>query len=354
MERILLIHWNKSTGPEPIIQYPPEKTFPPKELFLKIWAQHELNKEDLIIKLGPIGESKKIYYSVIQEHESETYFLILVYKNDKKINFITPEILAIIGKNLIELINTNKITLAIAEAFNTIKNYSQVESEKLIEFFTDQIKYTILQILKEGIISKNELIKTLRNEYGFSTINIDLLLITFLKENLIKKEYVAGSGECYYLIKDLTFCRIPPKNVVSKIKDDDVLNAYKEELSKIFDSSNYCREIEDKNLTEFLIDSDVFHLIKTLRKQSVSVSECINLLNNRDELLERKIIFEAKGNIYLLSNICFIKFTPYYILKNLTKRLENNSISLNQYIIHSKYLLNQLSISKTFLDYQII
>ncbi|MHA2431400.1 MAG: hypothetical protein ACXACC_10290, partial [Promethearchaeota archaeon] len=51
MERLIIVHWNKSTGPEPLIQYPPEKEFPKKDLFLKIWAQHELDKENFLIEL---------------------------------------------------------------------------------------------------------------------------------------------------------------------------------------------------------------------------------------------------------------------------------------------------------------
>ena len=52
MERIIIVHWNKSTGPEPIIQYPPGE-FPPKEIFLKIWAIHELDKESSMIEYIP-------------------------------------------------------------------------------------------------------------------------------------------------------------------------------------------------------------------------------------------------------------------------------------------------------------
>ena len=72
MERLIIVHWNKSTGPIPIIQYPPEGPYPSKDIFLKIWAQHELNKEDALIEL----EDRNII-SVIQEYEGEIYFLCL-------------------------------------------------------------------------------------------------------------------------------------------------------------------------------------------------------------------------------------------------------------------------------------
>ncbi|MCK4369438.1 MAG: hypothetical protein KAW03_00095, partial [Candidatus Lokiarchaeota archaeon] len=216
MERIILTHWSSSIGPEPIIQYPPEKPFPAKDLFLKIWAKHELNKENSVIEFTPEDEDNS-YVSVIQRFEGEVYFLILVYsKEDMHDDIIkeSPEILALISKNLIELINTNKITRTISEAYNTIRNYSKLdEEENLINFFQDRIKYTILQILRNGVISKQKLTNILRHEYGFSTVNIDLILISFFHENLLVKKNVPGSKECFFLIRDLSCTRIPPDNL---------------------------------------------------------------------------------------------------------------------------------------------
>jgi hypothetical protein len=359
MERLLIIHWNRSTGPEPIIQYPPHKTFPSKELFLKIWAQHELNKESTIIELqAPPEDGLHTYLSILQEFENELYFLILVYNIKANPEGISPDILAVIGKNLLELINTNKITRAISEAFTTISNYSKLESEKLVLFFQDKIKYTILDILKRGVISKEELYKTLRQEYGFSTINVDLLLISFLKENLIKKSVIPGSKECYFLIKDLTFARIPPKNLVLNVDDDKIVKKYEKELNKLFRNYRCEEEIESKDLIHLLIDKDIFILIKTLRENSITINECLNMLNNREdifsELLEKKIIFEAKGRVFLLSDVRFIKFTPYYLIRNLIQRYHDQEISLNELASHLKLLLTNYDDIKTLLDYTIL
>ena len=77
MERLIIVHWNKSTGPLPIIQYPPEGAYPSKDVFLKVWAQHELNKENSLIELSAtIDKSEKNIVSIIQEYESEIYFLM--------------------------------------------------------------------------------------------------------------------------------------------------------------------------------------------------------------------------------------------------------------------------------------
>ncbi len=348
MKSLLLSHWNKSTGPESIINYPPDKNLITKDLLLKIWAQHELVDNTMIeLQVSAENEVFRKYVSILQEYENEIYFLILIYEQ-KEEEVISPDILAIIGRNLLELMNTNKITRAISEAFNTINNYSKHESENLINFFQDKIKFTILQILEEGVISKSNLTNKLRQEYGFSTVNIDLLLISFLTENLIVKKIVPGFKECYFLIQDLTYARIPPEKLPEIIKDDQILKRYKQELIQFFSNYEFAKEIQDKYLTGFLIDKDIYNLIKELRHRSFTVNECLNSLNNKEdlfaELLKKKIIFEAKGFCFLFSDIRFVKFTPFYIINNLNKRYHDQNISLDQYHTHLKLLLDKSSI----------
>lgn len=357
MERLIIVHWNKNTGPEPLIQYPPEKKFPNKDLFLKLWALHELNKDNTLIELK---EQEYHYISILQEYESEMYFLVLVLSSaKKKEEVVSPDILAIIGKNLIELLNTNKMTRAISEAFKTIIDYNKLESEDLINFFQDKIKFIILQILRNGVISKSELTNLLRQEYGFSTVNIDLLLISFLRENLILKKVIPGSRECYFLVKDLTCARVPPKRIPDEENiEERVLKKYKKGFVKFYSNYNCSQELENKALINFLIDKDVYLLIKNLRNTNLSVNECLSLLNNRqdlfEELIDKKIIFEAKGTVYLFSDIRFLKFSPFYIIKQLMRRYQNHEISLNQYLYHIELLINILQDQPSILNYSII
>ena len=83
MKRIIIVHWNRSIGPEPIIQYPPEKAFPPKELFMKIWAKHELNRENPIVEIY-MQEENLQYISIFEEFQGEIYFLVFAYSYTKK------------------------------------------------------------------------------------------------------------------------------------------------------------------------------------------------------------------------------------------------------------------------------
>jgi len=361
MERIILIHWSTSTGPEPIIQYPPGDPFPSRPLLLKIWAKHETNKENSMIEFIP-EDDEYSYISIIQKFEGEIYFLVLLYSQKSKSEDIikeSPDILALISKNLIELINTNKITRAISEAFNTIRDYSKLdEEENLVNFFQDRIKYTILQILRNGVISKNKLTNILRHEYGFSTVNIDLLLSSFIHENLIIKKNVPGSKECYFLIKDLSCTRIPPKNLPTEQIEENILRKYKTSLKTYYFDYYNASEFENKTIIQtVLFDKDVFLLLKTLREKHLTVNDCLNILNNKEELfnelLEKRFIYEAKGFVYLFSDVRFIKFVPNYIFEKLVERYNNQEISLNEYIAHLKLLTEHID-EPLSIDYEIV
>ena len=66
LERLIIVQWSKSTGPIPIIQYPPEIDYPPKDLYLKIWAQHELNKDNTLVEIESTIEDKEIWRCLLR------------------------------------------------------------------------------------------------------------------------------------------------------------------------------------------------------------------------------------------------------------------------------------------------
>ncbi|TFF94670.1 MAG: hypothetical protein EU543_00625 [Promethearchaeota archaeon] len=366
MERITIIYWNKSTGPEQIIQYPPEKDSLSKDLLLKIWAKHELNKEEKMIEFLPENANMR-YVSIIQKYEGEIYFLVLVYQEQDNIDSIIteyPDILANISKNLIQLINTNKITRAISEAFNSIKNYSKLDNEQnLLTFFKDKIKFTILKILRNGVISKNKLKDILKHEYGFSTINIDLILMSFIREKLILKKNIPGSMDCYFLMRDLTCSRIPPQNISSFFENieqsirNQIINNYKNALITFFNSYDSTQENNLNTILNLLVDKNALNLIKTLRENRLTVKKTLNILNNNEglfnDMLAQHFIFESNGMVFLLTDIRFIKFVPSFIIKHLISKYKEREISLNEYLTHLEILVATL-METTTINYEII
>lgn len=366
MERLIIVHWDKSTGPQPIIQYPPAENFPPKDLFVKLWTIHELNKEHSMLEFVPEGENW--YISISQKFKNELYFLVLAYSQDADLeNVIDFDILTTLARTLIGLINTNKIMRSIFETFNAIKDYSKLDiEENLMSFFQDKLKITLLQILREGVISKSKLLNILKQKHGFSTVNIDLLLTFFIRDQLILKKDVPGSKECYFLKKDLSFMTIPPKELLisSEISSDDqekeeYLEIFREKIKNFYFNYDGVPEVENKTVIQFLVNNQgVYNLLKALREKNLSVNECLDILDDNEdlfsEILEKQIIFESKGIVYLLADFRFIKFTPYYIIKKLIKRHNNQEISLDEYHAHLKILMDQYQERQSLIDYEII
>ena len=98
-------------------------------------------------------------------------------------------------------------------------------------------------------------------------------------------------------------------------------------------------------------------MIKTLRKENLTVNDCLNILNNREELfnelLAKKFIYETRGFVYIFSDVRFIKFNPYYIIEKLVERYQKQEISLNEYLTHLKLLSGQTKDTSS-IDYEIV
>jgi len=371
LDKIIIVRWDSQLGPQFIIQYPPEKEMPKKDLFVKIWAKYELQKEKSIIVLTTedidkdMGKKNINYLTVTQQYEGELYFFILELERlQKDQNFEDySEILGSISKNLIELIHSDKFMRALSEGYTQIKGFVKLEKEQnIINIFKDKIKTHILKVLEKGVISKVELINKLKENYGFSGENIDLLLSSFLKEGLILKKNLPGIKECIFLVKDLVCIRIPPnfstlnlghKKIAGKKLKVSSKKFYKDYINKLkefFTNFDNISEIKDNTLYALFFNENIYNLIKKLRETTIPVEKALIVLEDKQELfndlLDKTIILERKGMIYLFSDIRFISFLPIFILKNLKERYDNMEITSDQYVTHVEILLNELNKEK--------
>jgi hypothetical protein len=170
---------------------------------------------------------------------------------------------------------------------------------------------------------------------------------------------VPGSRECYFLVKDLSSIRIPPTKFPKLYNENtEVIDDFNDKILKFYANYDCISEIEDKTLINFLMDKEVYALLQIMRYNDVSVSNCLEILGNKEdlfnELLNKKIIYEARGIVSLFSDIRFLKFTPYYIINTLSKRYKSQEISLNQYLTHIKLLTTQYENQPSILNYEII
>jgi hypothetical protein len=110
-------------------------------------------------------------------------------------------------------------------------------------------------------------------------------------------------------------------------------------------------------LLTFLPNKYVFKFLKSLRDKPMLISKALNILNNNEallsELIEKKILFEAKGYVFLLTDIRFLKFLPAYLISRLNLRYKEGKISLDEYLDHNKLILEEY-LSSNYYNYQII
>jgi hypothetical protein len=106
------------------------------------------------------------------------------------------------------------------------------------------------------------------------------------------------------------------------------------------------------------MDKEVYELVKNLRSNVISVSTSLDILNNKEELfnelLDKKIIYEAKGRVYLFSDIRFVKFRPYFLIEKLAKRYLQQKISFDEYITHLKLLSEESKNTLSAVNYELV
>ena len=139
----------------------------------------------------------------------------------------------------------------------------------------------------------------------------------------------------------------------------DFAKEYEKNLKDFYTNFEGVSEIENKEIINLLVNNnEVFLLLKSLREKVLTVNECLNILNNNEDLfyevLDNKFLYESRGYVYLISDFRFLKFKPYYIISNLSKRYKRKVISSDQYRTHLKILANYLNETSSTLDYEII
>jgi hypothetical protein len=226
------------------------------------------------------------------------------------------------------------------------------EDEALASIYTDPLRFKILKTLSNGPKIEEELIDILREEKNFHIQNFNTLMIPFIKMGLVKTGWLHNTFyECYFLVQDFLIIRIPAKTIINIVLILYDLNLtsdrYFIELEKTFQeyqqlyTSNMDNRMEEiKFYFELLNNKEYTGLMGILRKDIVS-PEKINSEEHRkilQELIDRNFVteFEANNKKYyaLLCDIKIKKFTPNYLLTNISKKLENKEISQEMALKH--------------------
>ena len=73
MLKIIIVKNDIKLGPQPILQFPPDRDFPENEIFLRIWAHHEMDSDKNVIELhsDKNEENSKKFLSVFFNHQKK-------------------------------------------------------------------------------------------------------------------------------------------------------------------------------------------------------------------------------------------------------------------------------------------
>lgn len=339
MKKLILVKWDMRLGPNTLVQFPPEASFPPNELLLQIWAKHETTPNSNFIAV--FDEEKQIKYCSLQKVDlktHETFFIILELSIEADVQ-IYQEILNSIGNELIENYNTPHFSHFLSETYRAIKNYAEMDEKQLFfRLFEDNTRIHIFQILRQGAISKRLLREKLRSQFGYTNLNLDLLLTPFHRLRLIKTEPVPGEPETIFLINDLYAIRVPPAN-----KPDN--HIVREKIQQYFVKDQIMMENELHKLFPLFKQRknvELINLISQQNKEGIKYHVALEMVGNNKEILSdlkaaNIIDIIDEDSIFLMSDIQFMTLKPKYLIPILAKRYQNNEISLDQ-------LLKQISL----------
>ncbi|UYP44469.1 hypothetical protein NEF87_000754 [Candidatus Lokiarchaeum ossiferum] len=340
MQKLILVNWDMQLGPRTLVQFPPEENFPPKEVLLKIWAQHEINPKKYFISYYD-NEQDKYYCSYLKKQirTIKTYFIVLELspEDDER---IFQEILDNIAEDLINKIDHPHFNHVLSETYRIVKTYSDLDQEQLfLRLFEDKVRSDIFSILRNGVLTKKQLKSKLEDLYGYSDLNVDLLLTPFIRLGLIQINNIPGSPDSLFLVNDVYSCFLPPKEK----PNTDII---RDVITQRYMSPKIIPNEDLQPLMHLYQEPGVKELISLLNEDihnGMPYEIALTVLKNKEDTIEQlekhNIVFvHNKKRIYLISQLNFIKFVPTYLISILAKRYQKSEISLDQLVQQLDYI----------------
>lgn len=330
-------------GPESLIQYPPNPDipFPKKEILLRIWSLHELNREPIV----HFVEDNVNFLSIMTKTHEEFYFALLelgIQEDPSKFR----DIFLNLSNTLFNSIGQDRFSLILSETYTMISEYSKLNQDQfLFNLFKDRNKVHILNMLRTGVISKNEICDYLKSKYGIAEINFEILIAPFQHLGLIIENNIHGSSN-FYLIKDVYGARIPPDELYSELlkSTDEMDKKYIKYIAEFF--QHYTPSMDKDEIlikiSKLLSDTQIYNSLNILYKNKLKRNRFLDMISqdiqSYTQLRDLKLIVEVEDFLYPLSEIHFYTFTPLYLIRDLGMRFQKNEISTEELFYHIRLL----------------
>ncbi|MBD3185558.1 hypothetical protein GF325_01920 [Candidatus Bathyarchaeota archaeon] len=304
--------------------------------------------EYLICALIQPDESFDIFKDIMDEYKNEAIRLLdKLGDNDEKL----------VGTKLWKEVHDKLDSTLKYVLFQMSRLVNLNNEQKIAMIFNSLERIAILRKLAQGPISKEKLREFMEQTALTLYPNMELLLKPFVACDLIRRDWskgvkdpktgrIKGKGEFIYLVKDISLIRVPPEEMLKKVKekkppfdDKGFTKKYLMKVQEFFYAYNPLDDLDYKDsgdLAKVLLDPDTYDFLVLLRFRAypkkkipkVGYGETNIILKKLMDLDIVTLIEDKKGEpwVVLLSDPHAFMLFPEYLLENIRQRLDPNAV----------------------------
>jgi len=336
---MLVMHWDERVGVEVIGKYPEEIALDEKTL-MQLYSQHEFTGEPGMVSIMAGSTNLASYYT---GPESSIYVIMVLNTNEDGDAY--EDGLAEISRQIMQNIDSDTLDAVLPSLFQRLSVYPTLNEEQLLSMiYLDEPKRLILKRLQqEAAISKSELAIWLKDTKRDSFIDIESVIASLVKSNVVKIASVKGlATDVVFLNEDIMILRRPPVKLFLDPVEHHLPKTLKESYTTQVRSffKNY-KPTERDNLeiiNRVILDPQCYEVLKLLREAMVTKNDIEKLrkkgVEDIDETL--KALWETKmiavfqddsGTEYycLISDFYISLFYPRYNLDTIRKQYISKS-----------------------------
>jgi len=304
--------------------------------------------EYLICALIQPDESFDIFKDIMEEYRNEALRLLdKLGDNDEKL----------VGTKLWKEVHDKLDSTLKYVLFQMSRLVNLNNEQKIAMIFNSLERIAILRKLAQGPIAKEKLREFMEQTALTLYPNMELLLKPFVACDLIRQDWskgekdaktgrIKGRGEYIYLVKDISLIRVPPEEMLKKVKekkspfdDKDFTKSYLSAIQEYFYKYNPLDDLDYKDsgdLAKILLDPDTYDFLVLLRFRAypkkkipkVGYGETNIILKKLVDLNIVTLIKDKKDEdwVMLLSDPHAFMLFPEYLLENIRQRLDPQAV----------------------------
>ena len=292
-EGMVVVRWDNRIGTVLEAKIPKDYKISP-DLTMRIYGAHVLGEER-----GPGFITMKVRDLGIASYFSGTklnYFVAVILGADERPDDY-EEGLTEAAARIFSTISGKKYKELLEDQYARVTRSPYLNDEqKLALVFANHPRYTILKhLIDKGSATKTELETLLRDELRMKAIDINPILAPLIKLGLTATEWVEGlPSECVFLIRDAFIARVPPRQIITNIKQgtngipQDVSTNYMSRIKHYFEEYS-ANDNDGSVVANVLSEPDMYDTINLLRFGPATREQIIEKTKMDKEMVARVI-----------------------------------------------------------------